>query len=321
MKEFQLIRQIQRGTAVSCSTDADHGVRLGIGDDAAVLEVPVGQHLVAATDTLNAGTHFPDDTAPYDIAYKCLAVNLSDLAAMGATPRWALLSLSLPGADSTWVQSFIAGFKSLATDHGVALVGGDTTSGPLSVSLTALGLIQPGAQLMRSGANPGDLLVVSGTIGGAARVLDMLQTGEVSSHRQLLDRPQPRVKLGQALVGYASACIDISDGLLADLAHVLEASGCGARIKLEQLPHGEIFIGLEDRLKWDYQLSGGDDYELLFTLPPHHKEMISTWSRELDIRLSIVGEIEDAEGIRCMDTDGALYDPQYTGFEHFGQRS
>src|SRR5210317_2237408 len=254
MKEFQLIRQIQRETAVSSSSSSWEGVKLGIGDDAAVLELPAGQHLVAATDTLNAGTHFPDDTAPYDIAYKCLAVNLSDLAAMGATPRWALLSLSLPGADSTWVQSFIAGFKSLATDHGVALVGGDTTSGPLSVSLTALGLIKPGAQLMRSGARPGDLLVVSGSIGGAARVLDLLQGGEPVSDRRLLDRPQPRVRLGQALVGFASACIDISDGLLADLGHVLRASGCGALIHLQKLPHDELLAGLEDRQRWDYQL-------------------------------------------------------------------
>ena len=321
MKEFQLIRQIQRETAISSPTDSCHGVKLGIGDDAAVLELPAGLHLVAATDTLNAGTHFPSDTSPHDIAYKCLAVNLSDLAAMGANPRWALLSLSLPAADPEWVQSFTQGFKSLAQDHGVVLVGGDTTSGPLSVSLTALGLIKPGEQLVRSGAAPGDLLVVSGTIGGAARVLHLLQSGKSVSDRQLLDRPQPRVKLGQALVGYASACIDISDGMLADLGHVLRASGCGARIRLEKLPHGQILAGLEDRLKWDYQLSGGDDYELLFTLPRRHEEMISGWSRELDVRLSVIGEIEEDEGTRCMGPDGAPHDPQYAGFEHFGQRT
>jgi len=321
MKEFQLIRQIQRETSVSSITDSYDGVKLGIGDDAAVLEVPAGQHLVAATDTLNAGTHFPDDTSPYDIAYKCLAVNLSDLAAMGASPRWALLSLSLPGVDPDWVQSFTAGFNSLAQHHGVALVGGDTTSGPLSVSLTALGLIKPGAQLMRSSAKPGDLLVVSGTIGGAARVLDLLQAGKTVNDRQLLDRPLPRIKLGQALTGYANACIDISDGLLADLGHVLKASGCGARINLEKLPHAEILAGLEEGLKWSYQLSGGDDYELLFTLPHHNKEMIAAWSSELDIRLSIIGEIEEDEGIRCTGPDGEAYVPQYAGFEHFGQKS
>ena len=316
MKEFQLIRQIQRETSVATSC----GVKLGIGDDAAVLEVPAGQHLVAATDTLNVGTHFPEDTSPYDIGYKCLAVNLSDLAAMGAIPHWALLSLSLPEADPEWMQSFTAGFKSLAQVHGVTLVGGDTTSGPLSISLTALGSIEPGRQLTRSGAKPGDLLVVSGTIGGAARVLDLLQAGLPAIGQDLLDRPQPRVKLGQALVAYANACIDISDGLLADLGHVLKASGCGARIEIDKLPYAESLAELEDSARWNYQLSGGDDYELLFTLPPHHKALLATWSQQLDIELSIIGEIEEGEGVRCISPDGTIYDPQKAGFEHFSQK-
>jgi len=316
MKEFQLIRQIQRETSVATSS----GVKLGIGDDAAVLEVPAGQHLVAATDTLNVGTHFLENTSPYDIGYKCLAVNLSDLAAMGAIPHWALLSLSLPEADPEWMQSFTAGFKSLAQIHGVTLVGGDTTSGPLSISLTALGSIEPGRQLTRSGANPGDLLVVSGTVGGAARALDLLQAGQAAIGQDLLDRPQPRVKLGQALVAYANACIDISDGLLADLGHVLKASGCGARLEIGRLPEAESLTGLEDETRWNYQLSGGDDYELLFTLPPHHKALLATWSQQLDIRLSIIGEIEEGEGVRCIGPDGTIYDPQKAGFEHFNQK-
>ena len=316
MKEFQLIRQIQRETSVATSS----GVKLGIGDDAAVLEVPAGQHLVAATDTLNVGTHFLENTSPYDIGYKCLAVNLSDLAAMGAIPHWALLSLSLPKADPEWMQSFTAGFKSLAQVHGVTLVGGDTTSGPLSISLTALGSIEPGRQLTRSDAKPGDLLVVSGTVGGAARALDLLQAGQAAIGQDLLDRPQPRVKLGQALVAYANACIDISDGLLADLGHVLKASGCGARLEIGRLPEAESLTGLEDETRWNYQLSGGDDYELLFTLPPHHKALLATWSQQLDIRLSIIGEIEEGEGVRCIGPDGTIYDPQKAGFEHFNQK-
>ena len=319
MKEFQLIRQIQQEMSVASSGDSDDGVRLGIGDDAAVLELPAGRHLVAATDTLNAGTHFPEDTSAADIGHKCLAVNLSDLAAMGAVPHWALLSLSLPQADPEWVRSFITGFKSLAQAHGVALVGGDTTSGPLSVCLTALGSIEPGGQLTRDGAKPGDLLVVSGTVGGAARTLDLLQAGESGVNRQLLDRPQPRVKLGQALVGFANACIDVSDGVLADLGHILELSRCGAQVMVENLPQPTLLNGLEDHLKWRYQLSGGDDYELLFTLPRQHEALLATWSDELAVRLSVIGEIEAGEGVRCIGPGGVPYDPQRTGFEHFGQ--
>jgi len=320
MKEFELIRQIQQLTCVSYPPGFEHGVRLGIGDDAAVLEVPAGQHLVAATDTLNAGTHFPIDTSPFDIAYKCLAVNLSDLAAMGATPRWALLSLSLPQADPAWVRSFSEGFISLAQPHNVTLVGGDTTSGAMSISLTALGFIAPGKQLTRSGAKPGDLVVVSGTIGGAAYALEMLQAGKPVPDRKLLDRPEPRVALGQLLSGYASACIDVSDGVLADLGHVLKASACGARLDIEKLPRTAVMAGLDDKLRWRYQLSGGDDYELLFTLPSRHTSLLAAWSQQLDIKLSVIGEIERDEGIRCLDGDGSSYLPESAGFEHFRQK-
>jgi thiamine-monophosphate kinase len=228
-----------------------------------------------------------------------------------------LLSLSLPEVDPLWVESFTAGFNSLAQAYGVSLVGGDTTSGPLSISITALGLIEQGRQLTRSGAKAGDLIVVSGTLGGAARALEMLQTGQDVDERHLLDRPQPRVKLGQALVGHANACIDISDGLLADLGHILEASACGARINIDQLPQAANLSGLEDELKWNYQLSGGDDYELLFTLPPGQQPMLINWSTQLDIRLSIIGEIEQQGGIRCISPDGSGFNPQHAGFEHF----
>ena len=319
MKEFELIRQIQQETSVSYSPGFKHGVKLGIGDDAAVLEVPAGQHLVAATDTLNEGVHFKDDTPAFDIAYKSLAVNLSDLAAMGATPRWALLSLSLPRANPKWVRQFSEGFVSLAQTHNVTLVGGDTTSGPLSISLTALGIIEPGRQLTRHGAKPGDLLVVSGTIGGAAFALEKLLAGKHPEERHLLERPIPRVSLGQALTGYANACIDISDGLLADLGHVLKASGCGARLNLDELPCSEGLAVLGDEEKWRYQLTGGDDYELLFTLPPSHREQLVNWSERLGIELTVIGEIGKEQGIRCLDEDGVEYLPQGTGFEHFGQ--
>lgn len=316
MKEFDLIRRLREMTAVADPAAA--GVELGIGDDAAVLRVPAGYDLVAATDTLNSGTHFLAGTAPCDVAYKCLAVNLSDLASMGASPRWALLSLALPEAGPDWVDSFARGFNELARVHGVALVGGDTTAGPLSVCLTALGVVERGRQMQRDGATAGELLVVSGTIGGATRILDLVKEGHTALDRALLDRPQPRVSLGQALAGFASACIDISDGLLADLAHVLEASGCGANVQLENLPGDDVLAGLDEHERWGYQLSGGDDYELLFTLPRRLEPMLGDWRQDLGVRLTIIGETVAGKGVRCIAPGGRIFEPADSGFEHFG---
>ncbi len=312
MPEFDLIRQIQHATCVSAP-----GVIKGIGDDGAVLKVPDGHLLVAATDTLNAGVHFPTDTEPFDLGYKCLAVNLSDLAAMGAEPRWALLSLSLANAEPDWLGPFSAGFRSLAETHHVALVGGDTTCGPLSINVTAMGLVGAGGQLLRCGAKPGELIVVSGTLGGAACVLEQLRLGEPVGTRELLDRPNPRVALGRALVGYASACIDVSDGLLADLGHILKASGVGAIINLDSLPAATILDAVDDQTRWFHQLSGGDDYELLFTLPVRYEAMLSELSGKADVSLSVIGRIEKESGIRCFDPDGRPFQPRATGFEHF----
>jgi thiamine-monophosphate kinase len=317
VQEFELIRQIQRDTAVDYPPGFQHGVRLGIGDDAAVLELPPDTHLVAAADTMNAGVHFPEDTAPFDIGYKCLAVNLSDLASMGATPRWALLSLSLPKAEAEWASQFAEGFRSLAQTHRVTLVGGDTTRGPLSISVTVLGFIEPGKQLTRDGANPGDLVVVSGSTGGAAFVLESLQSGRPVADRRRLDRPRPRVRLGQSLKGHASACIDISDGLLADLGHVLKASGCGARLDIGNLPENTLLAACDPERKRRYQLAGGDDYELLFTLPPRHRDWLDKLSASLEVPLTVIGEIEAGKGVRCVTADGSAYQPPGTGFEHF----
>ena len=215
MNEFGLIQQIQQQTSVQAP-----GVKLGIGDDAAVLEMPVGRHLVAATDTLNTGVHFPVDTSPFNIGYKCLAVNLSDLAAMGATPHWALLSLSLPGADTDWLKSFTAGFKSLALPFNVALVGGDTTSGPLSISVTALGSIEPGRQLQRNGAQPGDLIVVSGTVGGADLALHAHLAAAAA-----VGRIEPGV---DALVTALGRGADATESALAGGAHLAVEAGVAA---------------------------------------------------------------------------------------------
>lgn len=317
MREFDLIRKIQQESSVS-----GEGVKLGIGDDAAILEIPRGQCLVAAIDTLNVGRHFPADADAFDVGYKSLAVNLSDLAAMGATPRWALLALTLPDADIKWVRSFTAGFRSLAQVHNVELVGGDTTRGPLSISVTVMGVVKAGQGLLRSDAKSGDLIVVSGTIGGAARVLDLLQSGSSVRDRELLDRPQPRVRLGQALSGYANACIDLSDGLLADLGHILEASHCAAQIDVSTLPVPKELHDLDEHERWNYQLAGGDDYELLFTLPARYQGKLEQWREQLNLDLTVIGQIEEGEGgVRCYTADGELFEPVRQGFAHFADQA
>ncbi len=252
-------------------------VALGIGDDAALLQVPPGMQLVAALDTLVEGRHFPAGTPPESLGHRALAVNLSDLAAMGAEPAWFLLSLTMPEARVDFLEDLSRGLLNLAQEHRVALVGGDTTSGPLSVSVQALGLVQPGTALQRNAARPGDLLFVSGTPGDAAAGL-ALEMGSppgrevAAAQQQWLRRrflfPTPRLALGQALRGLASACIDVSDGLAADAGKLAQASGLRARIDVERLP---ISAALQARLgiaAVRAALTGGDDYELCFTVAP-----------------------------------------------------
>lgn len=314
MGEFDLIRLIRRAAG-----PGDAGVVLGIGDDAAVLDVPGDRDLVTTVDTLNAGVHFDAKTPAADIGYKALAVNLSDLAAMGAEPRWALLSLSLPEADEGFLAAFVEGFLSLARQHGVSLVGGDTCAGPLSVTVTALGLVRPGEALRRDGARPGDLVAVSGTPGLAALALERLSAGLAPGERagEALRKPVPRVALGAALVGKASACIDISDGLRADLGHVVQTSGCGAVIELGRLPGHGAFAGCGDHRRWRLQLAGGDDYELCFTLPPRHAPALRGIAHETGLQLSTIGSIVEAPGVRCVTPDGSHFDVERTGYEHF----
>jgi thiamine-monophosphate kinase len=242
-------------------------VRVGIGDDAAVLRVPPFHDVLVSMDTLLAGVHFPLTTESSDLGWKSLAVNLSDLAAMGAKPAWALLALTLPRPDADFVRRFMRGFEALARRYKVALVGGDTTSGPLSVTITVLGFVPPRRSLRRSGAREGDDVYVSGTVGDAAAGLRAARRGKAmraatrAALRARLDRPEPRVELGLALRGIASAAIDISDGLAADLSHVLRASGVGARLEVARLPaSGALLEGVRrDRARGELQLSGGDD--------------------------------------------------------------
>ena len=312
MPEFALIDRI-RSRATS-----RNDVVAGIGDDAALLRVPPGQLLVVATDTLNANVHFPGDTAPADIGWKSLAVNLSDLAAMGATPAWCTLALSLPDADAAWVDAFLDGFLELAASHKVALVGGDTTRGPLSVCVTVHGLVKEGSALRREGAQVGDDVWVSGTLGDAAGALAKGKDAPPAL-RARLDRPDPRIALGQAFAGIASAAIDVSDGLLADLGHVCAASGVGAQVELDMLPASEVLRDTFDaRTRRVLQATGGDDYEVCFTAAPGQRSVVVEASRKVDVPVTRIGRVVEGAEVQALDADDLPWQPPRTGYEHFG---
>jgi thiamine-monophosphate kinase len=316
MPEFDLIARIHARAA------SRGDVVLGIGDDAAILRVPPGRDLVVAMDTLNSGVHFPEDTAPADIGWKALAVNLSDLAAMAATPAWCTLSLSLPQPDAAWVDGFLDGFLALAAQHGVALVGGDTTRGPLSVCVTAHGLVEPRSALRRSGARVGDDVWVTGTLGDAAGALRQWQAADAvdPALRARLDRPAPRVAAGHALAGIASACIDVSDGLLADLGHVCRASRVGAILDVDALPASDALRSCFDRdTLRALQSAGGDDYELCFTAPKTARLAVESALQACDVPATRIGRItEDTGEIALHDAQGVAWSPPRRGYEHFG---
>lgn len=293
-------------------------VVLGVGDDAALLKVPAARQLVVAVDTLVAGRHFPDDTAAFDIGWKALAVNLSDFAAMGATPAWATLSLTMPAVDKHWLQAFADGFYSLAEQYQVALVGGDTTRGPLSVSVQLQGYIEPGKVLRRDAAKPGQALFVSGTLGDAACALHQLQSGAVDAFVfERLNRPEPRVALGQLLGGVAAAAIDVSDGLLADLGHILEASRCGATLYPERLPASAALQNLPAGDVLEYQCNGGDDYELCFSVAPEQRAQLDALLQQQALSVAEIGVIDAQPGLRCKFADGRIITPAIHGFDHF----
>lgn len=247
-------------------------VLLGVGDDGAILAPPAGMDLVAVADMLVEGRHFPKGSPARSIGHRVLAVNLSDIAAMGATPAWALLSISMPAVDERWLAEFAAGFSALAEAHGVALVGGDTTAGPLTLNVQVMGFVPQGAGLRRAGGRPGDWLCVSGTLGDAAAAL-VLGDQASTALRARFEFPTPRLALGQRLQGLASSCIDVSDGLLGDLGKLAQASGCRAELELSSLPRSAalreaVSSGLCTPAQAEqFMLAGGDDYELLFTLP------------------------------------------------------
>lgn len=313
MGEFDLIK-----TYFSRHAQSD-GVALGVGDDCALLEPSAGQQLAVTTDTLVSGVHFLPDDAPRDLGHKALAVNLSDLAAMGARPRWLFLNLTLPSIDESWLAAFAEGLYALAECHGARLVGGDTTRGPLSFTLTAIGEVPPGQALRRAGAQPGDLVCVSGRPGEAAAGLahrlghHLLPEDGATHALQRLHRPEPRVALGLALRGLATSAIDISDGLAQDLGHILAASGVGATLELARLPFSPVLDALPPTQAWRHQLAGGDDYELLFTLPPGQAGCIG----QLPEAVSVIGRIDADPGLRLLAPDGSPFLLSRMGHDHF----
>jgi thiamine-monophosphate kinase len=314
VSEFDLIGRIR--DRVGSRAD----VILGIGDDAALLRVPPGKLLVVATDTLNVDVHFPADTAAADLGWKALAVNLSDLAAMGARPAWCTLSLSLPHADEAWLDGFLDGFLALAHKHDVALVGGDTTRGPLSICVTVHGLVDPDDVLRRDAAQVDDDIWVTGTLGDAAAALVQLRAGGAADGalRARLDRPTPRIEIAQALARIAHAGIDLSDGLLADLGHVCTASGVGAMVELDTLPASPMLAArFNAEARQVLQASGGDDYELCFTAMPTQRDAIGQLARGHDVPITRVGRILAGTGVNCVDAHGQPWHAPRSGYVHF----
>jgi thiamine-monophosphate kinase len=322
MAEFDLIARIRARAAQR------DDVLLGIGDDAALLRPPADQLLAVSCDVLNEGVHFLAADLPFDVGWKALAVNLSDLAAMGATPAWALLGLSLPAADADWLDAFLDGFMTLAAQHGVALVGGDTTRGPRSIAVTVQGFVPAAAALRRDAAKPGDDLWVTGTLGDAAAGLALALGAPpaadwAAEHRDFLlarlHRPTPRIAAGLALRGVARAAIDVSDGLLADLGHVLAASRVGAELWLDALPASPALAAVDAPARWCWQAGGGDDYELCFTAPAAHRDAVEAALAASATPGRRVGTIVASPGLRALAPDGRQWHPPHAGYQHFAQ--
>jgi len=306
-------------------TRAPRHTDLAVGDDAALLTPRAGMQLVVSTDMLVAGNHFLPDADPDALGWKTLAVNISDLAAMGAEPRWALLALALPQADEAWLAAFARGLFACAEAFGVDLAGGDTTRGPLDLCVTALGEVPAGTAITRSGAHPGDDIWISGWPGRAALGLAHLR-GDITLAADAaavcldaLHRPQPRVAAGLALRGIASAMLDVSDGLLGDLRHILERSGVGAILVADALPLAALrAMGAAPELARRCLLAGGDDYELLFTAPAAHRDAVTAHSQRLALPFTRIGQVSAEAGeLLIEEADGGRTAPDRGGYDHF----
>jgi len=314
--EFDLIRRHFNRPALQTS--------LSVGDDAALISLSAGMELAVSTDMLVSGTHFFPDAEPYQIGWKSLAVNLSDMAAMGALAKWATLGIALPQADEVWLEKFSSGFFACAEKYRVDLIGGDTTRGPLTISVQIMGEVPSDKVLKRSGARTGDEIWVSGTLGDAALALTVLQGGYALPQDQLasclpaLLTPQPRMELGLALRPIAHSAIDISDGLLADLGHILECSEVGAEIRLQDMPRSFVVSShFDDEQVQRMVLSGGDDYELCFTAPKQKHGEIVNLSKQLALPLSCIGRITGGSGLIVRAENGDPVNFKESGFDHF----
>ncbi len=319
MKEFALINQFFR------RENKRKDVKLGVGDDCALVKVPKDQALAVTMDTLIAGIHFAEECRPADIAHKAIVVNLSDLAAMGAEPAWLTLALTLPKADTEWVQEFADSLFEQAEYFGVEVIGGDTTQGPLSVTIQAHGFVPEDKAILRSGAQLGDLIFVTGSLGDAGLGLDIMQGKHKVRHQenvdflmQRLNRPQPRVAAGMALRNKATAAIDLSDGIAADLQHICNNSNVSAKVRLDLLPlSDEILdeVGLEGAIK--YALSSGDDYELCFTVPEEHVSPVKVALDAAGVPYTRIGRILPGEPKIKYYRGDDLVDMTIGGYQHF----
>ena len=305
-------------------TRATPGAVLGVGDDCALLAPTPGMQLAVSSDMLLEGRHFSPQDSPAGIGHKSLAVNLSDLAAMGATPRWATLAIALPEANDAWLTAFARGFYRMAEQHGIELVGGDTTRGALTLSITVIGEVPPGHALRRDGARPDDDVWVSGVLGSAAMALAYRQgrlfMEQIDAAKVLpaLYLPTPRVELGIALRGIATSAIDISDGLLGDLGHILERSLVGATLEFTALPTLPVVqTYLEHAVARDCVLAGGDDYELCFTAPAGKRDAVEAAAQAAGVAVTRIGCITAGPGLTIIGIDGRPLSFEHTGYDHF----
>jgi thiamine-monophosphate kinase len=296
---------------------------LGVGDDCALFATSPGMQLAVSSDMLVEGRHFLSTVAPERLGHKALAVNLSDLAACGARPVGFTLALAMPRVDERFLDGFARGLLALADEHECELIGGDTTQGPLNLCITVFGEVPAGQALLRSGARPGDDLYVSGTLGDARAALEVFRGGlavdgtALESLRHAMEQPQPRVALGQALRGIATSAIDVSDGLLGDLGHILRRSQLGATLEVDVLPRSAVLRTLPAASQREFTLAGGDDYELVFSAPPGHAADVTRAANASGVGVTRIGRLDAEPGLRLVDANGAAVANSFGSFDHF----